>query len=99
MLGWIDLKAWIAACWKGSWNVDPLALSVPERLESLLPDPLPPDPVVLVLGLDEPQAARTMAVAPTARPAAAIRRTRKRRMSNPPVGDRERQTPARRARQ
>jgi hypothetical protein len=29
MLGWTDLKLWIAVCWYTVWNVDPLPLSVP----------------------------------------------------------------------
>jgi hypothetical protein len=53
----------MAASWKESWNVDPLALSVPERLE-----PLPPDEGGLLL--DE-HAARTIAIAATGSPTAA----------------------------
>src|ERR1700727_1255658 len=85
MLGWTDLKAWMAACWKVSWKVDPLAWSVPESLAVSLPDAGP----LLLPGArrlpDEPQAASTRAVAPRARPGAAMRWTRKRRMSVPPV--------------
>src|SRR5215471_19511634 len=61
MLGWIDLKLCIAVCWKVSWNVDPLPLSVPERPE--LPPP-PPPPLD-----DEPQAATNKAIAARASPA------------------------------
>ena len=39
MLGWTDLKAEMASCWKVGWNVDPLALSVPLRLAELLDEP------------------------------------------------------------
>jgi hypothetical protein len=39
MPGCDDLKAEMAACWKVSWNVDPLALSVPLRLELLEEEP------------------------------------------------------------
>jgi hypothetical protein len=52
----------MADCWNVSWNVDPLALSVPDRL------PLPEDPPVVV---EEEQAARTRAIATTGSPTAA----------------------------
>jgi len=64
MLGWTDLKAGMAACWYGSWNVDPLALSVPESLAAaLLPDEdgLALDDELLVP--EELQAARDKAAA------------------------------------
>src|SRR6516225_9204695 len=61
MPGWIDLKFWMAVCWKMSWNDDPLPLSVPLRL----PDEPPP------LVVDELQAARPKAAATRAAPAAA----------------------------
>src|SRR5215831_20079640 len=61
MPDWIDLKFWMAVCWKMSWNDDPLPLSVPLRLL----DPEPP-PVVD----DELQAARAKAAAARAAPAA-----------------------------
>ena len=71
MLGWTVLKAWMAACWKVSWNVDPLALSVPVSLlppdEELLAEELP-----LAEGLplpDELQAARAKLAATSATPA------------------------------
>jgi len=64
MLGWTDLNAWMADCWNVSWNVHPLALSVPDR-RPLLPEE--PPPVV-----DEVEhAARTRAIATTGSPAAA----------------------------
>src|SRR4051794_16236155 len=76
MPGWVDLKAEMAACWKVSWNDDPLALSVPLRLLDPPPDdedePLageePPDAELL---LDEEHAPRTSAKATTETPAAA----------------------------
>jgi hypothetical protein len=58
MLGWIDLKLWMAVCWKMSWNEDPLPFSVPLRLD---PEP----PVVL----EELQAASDKATAVRAAPA------------------------------
>src|SRR6516164_3854427 len=61
MPGWIDLKFWMAVCWKMSWNDDPLPLSVPLRL----PDEPPP------LVVDELQAARPKAAATRTAPAAA----------------------------
>jgi hypothetical protein len=60
MLGWTDLNAEMAACWKGSWNVDPLAFSVPDRLDPELP------PDVL---LDDEQAAASKAMTARAIPA------------------------------
>jgi hypothetical protein len=64
MPDWTDRNAWMAASWKESWNVDPLPLRVPERLEP----PLPPDDGGLLL--DE-HAARTTAIAATGSPIAA----------------------------
>jgi hypothetical protein len=63
MPDWTDRNAWMAASWKESWNVEPLPLSVPERLE-----PLPPDEGGVLL--DE-HAARTTAIAATGSPIAA----------------------------
>ena len=68
MLGWTVLNAWMAACWNGSWNVEPLALSVPVSLAELLDeeeelDELPPE---------EPQAA-TKAARAAAAPTVAAR--------------------------
>lgn len=53
-----DLKPEMAACWKLTWNVDPLPFSVPERLELelLLLLVLLPLGVLLVLELLELQA-------------------------------------------
>jgi hypothetical protein len=77
MLGWTDLKAEIASCWKVSWNVDPLPLSVPLRLAELLDEPPagaeepePPLGEELLLP-DEEHAPRTSAKATTETPAAA----------------------------
>jgi hypothetical protein len=72
MFGWTDLKAAMASCWKVSWNVDPLALSVPLRLEPpdealLLLDAEPPDEELLP---DEEHAPRVSASATTETPAA-----------------------------
>jgi len=77
MLGWADLKAEMASCWKVSWNVDPLALSVPLRLAELLDEPPPagaePEPLLAgeLLLLDDEHAPRTSAKATTETPAAA----------------------------
>jgi len=64
MPDWTDLNAWMAACWKGSWNVDPLAFSVPLRLLDEPPLDEPPEEV-----LDELQAASDKAIAVRAAPA------------------------------
>jgi hypothetical protein len=72
MPGWTCLKATMAACWKVSWNVEPLPLSVPLRAlldedALLLDEPLPlPDGVDEEL--DEEHAARDTAIATTAPP-------------------------------
>jgi len=85
MPGSTDLKAWMAACWKTVWKVDPLALSVPLRLELLLADAvellLAPADVLLLLDdeLDEEHAAR--ATAQTASPAVVTCRLRRRCIS------------------
>ena len=60
-----DLKAEIASCWKLAWNVDPLPLSVPERLELVL-GLLPPLGVLLVLELLLELQALTMSMPRTA---------------------------------
>jgi hypothetical protein len=72
-LGWTCLKLWAAACWKVSWNVDPLPLSVPERAALLLPDEAealpeedPPPP-------DDEQAATNEAIATVDNPTVAAR--------------------------
>jgi hypothetical protein len=83
MPDWTALKAWMAACWKVSWNVDPLALRVPERA-ALLPDedelpaedPLPPE---------DPQAAANEAIAAAAIPTVVMRWMRRRCMSKDPI--------------
>src|SRR5512146_1664804 len=66
----------MAACWKVSWNDDPLALSVPLRLLELLDEEPPPaaepePPLAGELLLDEEHAPRTSAKAATETPAAA----------------------------
>ena len=82
MPDWTDLKAWMAACWKVNWNVDPLALRVPERAalldedELLAEDPPPPE--------DE-QAATNEAIATVAIPTVAARWIRRRFMFKNPI--------------
>jgi hypothetical protein len=71
MFGWTDLKAAMASCWKVSWNVDPLPLRVPLRLEP--PDDedaLPLEPAGGELLPDEEHAPRVSASATTETPAA-----------------------------
>jgi hypothetical protein len=70
-LGWTDLKAAMAACWKESWNVDPLPLSVPLTLAEPPPDEPPPDEPAAgaELLLDEEHAPRANVNAITAAPA------------------------------
>src|SRR5215472_13382107 len=60
MPDWTCLKLWMAVCWKVSWKVDPLPLSVPLRL---LDDPPP------LVVFDELQAVSDGAIAATAAPA------------------------------
>jgi hypothetical protein len=76
MPDWTDLNAWMAACWKLSWNVDPLPLSVPLSLAELPPDvavevPLDEPPLGAELLLDEEHAPRVSVNATAATPAAA----------------------------
>src|SRR5690348_4928861 len=75
MFGWTCLKAEMASCWKVSWKLDPLALSVPLRLAELLDEPPPaaePEPPLAgELLLDEEHAPSTSAKAATETPAAA----------------------------
>jgi hypothetical protein len=73
MPGWICLKLAMAVCWKVSWNVDPLPLSVPLRAALLDEDALLDDESLPLLDgvdgeLDEEHAARDRAVATTATP-------------------------------
>jgi hypothetical protein len=69
------LKFEIASCWKVSWNVDPLPLSVPlSAAAELLLDEAPLEEEELLLGedevlLDEEQAPRVSASPTTATPA------------------------------
>jgi hypothetical protein len=65
MPDWTDLKLEMASCWKVSWNVDPLALSVP--LRAALPDDEPSPGEELLL--DEEHAPRVSANATAATPA------------------------------
>src|ERR1017187_3341888 len=72
MPDWTVLKLWMASCWKVSWNVDPLELSVPLRA-ALLDELDVAAPLPLVDGgedeeLDEEHAARDSAVATTTAP-------------------------------
>jgi len=73
MPGWTDLKLWMAVCWKVSWNVDPLALRVPERAALVL--------VEEVLGVElvdeDPHAAARRAVATRTTPVVVTRLIRK----------------------
>src|SRR5215472_12925967 len=69
----------MASCWKVSWNVDPLALSVP--LRAALPGEDGPPP-----GADEEHAARARAVAATAAPAVVTCCLRGSRISGTPYG-------------
>src|SRR5215469_9948260 len=74
MPDWTDLNAWMAACWKLSWNEDPLPLSVPLSLAELPPpaEPLPaePPPPAALVPLEE-HAPRASVNATTATPAVA----------------------------
>src|SRR5262244_3655345 len=74
MPDWICLKLWMAVCWKVSWKVDPLPLSVPLRL-------LDDEPPVV---FDELQAASDKATAARAAPAIAAPWVRTRCMLNIP---------------
>jgi hypothetical protein len=72
----------MAACWKVSWNVDPLAFKVPERAAPLLDEdePLedPPPP-------EDPQAATNEAIATVANPTVVMRWMRRRCMFKNPI--------------
>jgi hypothetical protein len=74
MLGWTDLKAAMASCWKVSWNVDPLALRVPVSLaeppDDEDDDAPPLEPPAAELLLEEEHAPRVSASATTETPAA-----------------------------
>jgi len=75
MPGWTDLKLEMASCWKVSWKVDPLPLSVPLRAALLLDEDALLVAELLLDGvdeeLDEEQAARARAVATAATPTVA----------------------------
>ena len=74
MPGSIDLKFWMAVCWKMSWKLDPLPLSVPLR-------PLPDEPPLVVLEL---QAESDKVIAARAAPAITTPWLRTRCMLNIP---------------
>jgi hypothetical protein len=90
MPGWTCLKAAMASCWKVSWNVDPLPLSVPVRAALLEEDALLLDDESLLDGvdeeLDEEHAARDRAVATTATPTVVTRCLRRSCISGTPYG-------------
>src|ERR1039458_2524642 len=74
----------MAACWNVSWNVEPLALRVPERAALLLDaDELPPDEGGLLF--EDPQAATTETIAAAASPAVVTRWMRRRCMFKNPI--------------
>jgi len=79
------LKDEIAVSWKVSWNVDPLPLSVPDRL----PDVDPPPPLDGAVVVEELQAAARTAVAARATPTVVARLMRRSCMSYTsfPVGE------------
>jgi hypothetical protein len=91
MPDWTDLKAWMAACWKVSWNVDPLPFRVPDRAALLLDE----DELLLLdeepLLPEDPQAATNEAIAAVASPTVVMRPTviprwmRRRCMSKNPI--------------
>jgi hypothetical protein len=64
-----------------SWNVDPLALRVPERAALLGEDEPPEDP----LPPEDPQAAASEAIAAAAIPTVVMRWMRRRCMSKDPI--------------
>jgi hypothetical protein len=78
----------MAVCWKVSWNVDPLPLSVPVRAALLDEDALLLGDELLLDGedveLDEEHAARDRAIATTAIPAVATCCLRRRCISGTP---------------
>jgi len=85
MPDWTDLKLEIASCWKVSWKVDPLPLSVPLTAALLAEEEaLLLDDVLLLVDdeLDEEHAAR--ATAQTASPAVVTCRLRRRCISGTP---------------
>ena len=75
------MNDWMAACWKVSWNVDPLALRVPLRLLDV--DPLPDVDEEDALPPEELQAAAKVAKAATS-PRADARCMRRRCISDTP---------------
>jgi len=91
MPDWTDLKAEIASCWKVSWNVEPLALSVPLRAallddeDALSLDEEPPAGGVEEVELDEEHADRPSAVAMTATPTVVTCCLRRRCISGTPL--------------
>jgi hypothetical protein len=85
-----DLKLEIASCWKVSWNVDPLPLSVPLRAalldEEALLDEVALLPDDALLDDDEEHAARASAIATTAIPAVVTCCPRRSCISGTPYG-------------
>ena len=75
MPDWTVLKLEMAVCWKVSWNVDPLPMSVPVRLAAPLDDELPDDGLLLP---DDPQAATKETIAAVANPTVVTRWMRRR---------------------
>ena len=81
MPDWTDLNDEIAVSWNVSWNVDPLPLSVPERLlDEPVEEPLGAEEVVL----EELHAAARTAVAARATPTVVARLMRRSCMSYTP---------------
>lgn len=76
------MKDEIAVSWKVSWNVDPLPLSVPERLLDVDPPPPLLDGALVVV--EELQAAARTAVAARATPTVVARLMRRSCMSYTP---------------
>src|SRR5216683_3093375 len=83
MPDWTVLKLEMAVCWKVSWNVDPLPLSVPVRLAALLDDELllPDDGLLLP---EDPQAATKETIAAVASPTVIARWMRRCCISDTP---------------
>src|ERR1700694_5544834 len=83
MPDWTVLKPVMASCWKVSWNVDPLPLSVPLRAAALLDEDallLDEDPLLP----EDPQAATKETAAAVASPTVVARWMRRRCISDTP---------------
>src|SRR5215472_16807361 len=85
MPGWTDLKPEMATSWKVSWNVDPLAFSVPLRTAPL-EEAAPPPGEEPLAGADEEHPARARTVAARAAPTVAACCRRRSGMSGTPNG-------------